>query len=112
MSRFIGKLNERQMGMREERLSSGGVVPPHSLNHADPARAVGSEGIEPGKHRAARGVGQDADLVQTHSLLGDPRARHEFLNLKAVQRDDDALARIPQQVGEALDAQQGRVVSV
>ena len=24
MSRFIGKLNERQMGMREERLSSGG----------------------------------------------------------------------------------------
>jgi len=43
--------------------SPQGVVPPQVLSHADPARAVGGEGIEPGKHRAARGVGQDADLV-------------------------------------------------
>ena len=61
-----------------------GVVPPPLLRHADPAHAVSGAGREPGKHRAARGGRQDAD---------------------------DARARRPQQVGEVLRAQQGRVVS-
>jgi hypothetical protein len=91
---------EALLGVSEEALGRleclpMGAIQQLRLGDADPAGAVVSEGLEPGKDLATRGAEWDAELVHARPL-GDPRTRDEFQGFEAIQGDDDRVAWIPQ----------------